>query len=73
MKLDNLFEVIQQVGQKPYITFVNNWAQTTITQDASAWADMSTKGFVFKQYKSLEDAFSFIEETRKYLYKLTLT
>jgi hypothetical protein len=65
MKLDNLFEVIQQVGQKPYSTFVNKWAQATITQGSNDWSDFSTKGFVFKQYKSLEDAFNFLEETRK--------
>jgi hypothetical protein len=65
MKLDNLFEVIQQVGQKPYSTFVNKWAKATITQGSSDWSDLSTNGFVFKQYKSLEDAFNFLEETRK--------
>jgi hypothetical protein len=64
MKLDNLFQVIQQVGQKPFSTFVNNWASSTITQGQNVYSDMSTKGFVFKQYKNLENAFNFIEETR---------
>jgi len=63
MKLDNLFEVVQQIGQKPFSTFVNNWAQTTITQGQSDYASVSSNGFVFKQFKSLEDAFAFKEET----------
>jgi hypothetical protein len=64
MDLSNLFEVVQQVGQKPYSTFVRNWAQTTITQGQNNFASMSTNGFVFKQFKSLEDAFNNIVEIR---------
>lgn len=64
MQLDNLFQVVQQVGQKPYGAFVNQWAQNTITQGQSSYSYMSTNGFVFKQYKSLEDAFSILEEVR---------
>lgn len=64
MDLSNLFEVVQQVGQKPYSTFVRNWAQTTITQGQNNFANMSTNGFVFKQFKSLEDAFNNIVEIR---------
>ena len=64
MDLSNLFEVVQQVGQKPYSTFVNNWAQTTITQGQNNFQFMSTNGFVFKQHKSLEDAFNQIIEVR---------
>ena len=64
MDLSNLFEVVQQVGQKPYSTFVNNWAQTTITQGQNNYEYMSRNGFVFKQYKSFEDAFNQILEVR---------
>ena len=64
MTLDNLFQVIQQIGQKPYSTFVNNWARSSISQSASDFSNYSRNGFVFKQYANLEDAFNFIIETR---------
>jgi hypothetical protein len=64
MKLDNLFEVVQQIGQKRYSAFVKDWAQTTITQGQNDFSYMSKNGFVFNQYKSLEDAFNFLLEIR---------
>jgi hypothetical protein len=64
MKLDNLFEVIQQVGQKPFSAFVNNWAQTSINEGMSDYSRLSRNGFVFNQYKSLEDSFKFLESIR---------
>jgi hypothetical protein len=64
MKLDNLFDVIQQVGQKPYRIFVNDWARSAITQGQADYSGISSNGFVFKQYKNLEDAFAHIEEIK---------
>jgi hypothetical protein len=57
MKLDNLFEVIKQVGQKPFVNFVDISTRNSITKNTSSYAKMSTNGFVFEQFKSLEDAF----------------
>jgi len=57
MQLDNLFEVIKQVGQKPFADFVDISTRNSITQNTSKYAYMSTDGFVFQQFKSLEDAF----------------
>ena len=62
--IDNLFEIIQRVGKQPYINFVNNWSSSSITSNSSNFSSSSTGGFVFKQYKSLKDAFNQIEETR---------
>lgn len=57
MQLDNLFEVIKQIGQKPFSNFVDISTRNSISQNTNTYASMSTKGFVFKQFKSLEDAF----------------
>jgi len=62
--IDNLFEIIKKVGQKPYETFVRNWAAKSIQLNSYDSSHMSKNGFVFKQYKSLEDAFNFINEIR---------
>jgi len=58
MQLDNLFEVIKQVGQKPFKTYVDLSTQKTITQNSNDYASLSTNGFVFGQFKSLEDSFN---------------
>jgi hypothetical protein len=65
MDLSNLFEVIKQSGQLPYIDFVKRWSSDTIKSTTSRYDYMSKNGFVFKQYKNLENAFDLIEETRK--------
>jgi hypothetical protein len=57
MNLDNLFEVIKNVGQKPFEDFVDLSTRNSITQNSNDYADMSKNGFVFSQFKSLEDAF----------------
>jgi hypothetical protein len=57
MQLDNLFEVIKQIGQKPFSNFVDISTRNSITKNTSSYAKMSTNGFVFEQFKSLEDAF----------------
>ena len=57
MQLDNLFEVIKQTGQKPFVDFVELSTRNSITQSTQNYDYMSTNGFVFQQFKSLEDAF----------------
>lgn len=57
MQLDNLFEVIKQVGQKPFASFVSSSASASV-QGSSTFDRMSTNGFVFRQFKTLEDAFN---------------
>ena len=56
MQLDNLFEVIKTAGQKPFAYFVSRSTSASI-QSNSVYDFMSAKGFVFNQFKSLEDAF----------------
>lgn len=58
MQLDNLFEVIKQIGQKPFSDFVDISTRNSITTNKNKYSIMSTKGFVFEQFKSLEDAFN---------------
>jgi len=58
MQLDNLFEVIKQTGQKPFLDFVDLSTRNSITQSTQNFNYMSTNGFVFQQFKSLEDAFN---------------
>jgi len=62
--IENLFEIIQKVGKKPYINFVNDWSSSSIFSNSTDFNDKSTGGFVFKQYKGLEDAFNEIQKTR---------
>jgi hypothetical protein len=62
--IDNLFEIIQRVGKKPYVNFVSNWSSSSITSNSWDFSNSSKGGFVFKQYKSLEDAFNEIEKIR---------
>lgn len=62
MQLDNLFEVIKQIGQKPFSDFVDISTRNSITTNKSMYSSMSTNGFVFEQFKSLEDAFNKKEE-----------
>jgi hypothetical protein len=57
MQLDNLFEVIKQIGQKPFADFVELSTKNSISNNQNDYSDMSTNGFVFQQFKSLEDAF----------------
>jgi hypothetical protein len=64
MKLDNLFEVIQQVGQQPFSFFVENWSQNSINSGNADYSRLSREGFVFNQYKSLEDSFNFLQSIR---------
>jgi hypothetical protein len=64
MTLDNLFQVIQQIGQKPYSNFVNRWARSSISQGSNDFQSFYRNGFVFKQYSNLEEAFNTIEELR---------
>jgi hypothetical protein len=59
MDLKNLFEVIKQSGQLPYISFVNRWSASTIGGNSSKFDYLSRNGFVFKQYPSLEQAFNY--------------
>lgn len=56
MQLDNLFEVIKQSGQKPFSYFVGRNVKTSV-QGSSSYGKFSRNGFVFNQFKSLEDAF----------------
>lgn len=65
MQLDNLFEVIKQTGQKPFIDFVDLSTRNSITQSVRNFDFMSTNGFVFEQFKSLEDAFDKKNEIEK--------
>ena len=58
MQLDNLFEVIKQIGQKPFSDFVDISTRNSITTNKNKYSSISTKGFVFEQFKSLEDAFN---------------
>ena len=57
MQLDNLFEVIKQVGQKPFASFVSSSTSASV-QGSNSFDRMSTNGFVFQQFKTLEDAFN---------------
>lgn len=57
MQLDNLFDVIKQIGQKPFADFVDISTKNTIGSNKTKYSEMSTNGFVFEQFKSLEDAF----------------
>lgn len=61
MQLDNLFEVVKQIGQRPFSSFVSRSTSTSV-QGSSSYDYMSTNGFVFKQFKTLEDAFNKKEE-----------
>lgn len=56
MQLDNLFEVIKQVGQKPFASFVSSSTSASV-QGSSSFDQMSKNGFIFRQFKTLEDAF----------------
>jgi hypothetical protein len=58
MQLDNLFEVIKQIGQKPFESFVESSTKNSITKSKRNYAYMSSNGFVFNQFESLEDAFN---------------
>jgi hypothetical protein len=69
MQLDNLFEVIKQVGQKPFKSFVEVATKNSITQSVDDYDYMSKNGFVFKQFKSLEDAFDKKKEIEQKSYK----
>lgn len=62
--IENLFEIIQKVGKKPYVNFVNDWSSSSITSNSFDYSNSSKGGFVFKQFKSLEDAFNEIEKIR---------
>jgi hypothetical protein len=57
MQLDNLFEVIKKTGQKPFLDFVELSTRNSISQNTGRYDYMSANGFVFEQFKSLEDAF----------------
>jgi hypothetical protein len=65
MQLDNLFEVIKQTGQKPFVDFVELSTRNSITQSTQNYDYMSTNGFVFQQFKSLEDSFDKKNEIEK--------
>jgi len=71
MQLNNLFEVIKQTGQKPFLDFVDLSTRNSITQSILNFESMSTNGFVFKQFKSLEDAFNKKNEIEQKPYKAT--
>ena len=58
MQLDNLFEVIKQIGQKPFIDFVDLSTKNSINKGTTDYSRLSLNGFVFKQFKSLEDSFN---------------
>lgn len=62
--IDNLFQIIQTAGKKPYTTFVRNWSSSAINSNSSSFSDSSKGGFNFRQYKGLEDAFNEIEKIR---------
>jgi hypothetical protein len=57
MDLKNLFEVIQTAGQKPFSYFVNSQSSGNVILSSSNYDKMSSKGFVFNQFASLESAF----------------
>lgn len=57
MDLKNLFEVIQTAGQKPFSYFVNSQSSGNVILSSSNYDEMSSKGFVFNQFASLESAF----------------
>ena len=63
MDLNNLFEVIQNTGQKSYSRILDNFSEQNISVGSSSWSYMSSNGFVFKQYKDLQDSFNFLQET----------
>lgn len=65
MDLSNLFEVIQKSGQKSYSSILDNFSEQNINIGSGSWSYMSTNGFVFKQYKDLQDSFNFLQETRQ--------
>jgi hypothetical protein len=62
--VSNLFEAIQQAGRKPFINYVNRWAAASISSNSASTTGASKNGFIFSQYKNLEDAFGFIEQVR---------
>jgi hypothetical protein len=62
--VNNLFEAIQQAGKKPFLTYVNRWAASSISSNSTNFSNSSRNGFIFSQYKNLEDAFGFIEQVR---------
>lgn len=68
MQLDNLFEVIKTAGQKPFAYFVSKSTSASV-QSSSVYDDMSASGFVFNQFKSLEDAFEKKNEIKSKLVK----
>ena len=58
MQLDNLFDVIKTAGQKPFAFFVQKSTANNLMTSSSLYDTMSTNGFVFKQFDSLESAFN---------------
>ena len=64
MILNNLFEVIQQVGQKPFADFVDISTRNSISQNTNDYSQLSSNGFVFKQFKTFEDSFEEIIKIR---------
>jgi len=67
--IKNLFEVVQQIGKQPFIDYVDNWVKDNITNNSNSYSEMFRKGFVFKQFKGLEDAFNQMEKIRNKTYK----
>lgn len=69
MDLKNLFEVIQTAGQKPFLYFVNSQSSGNVILGGSNYNDMSSAGFVFNQFSSLESAFEKKNEIKAKLSK----
>lgn len=62
--MNNIFELIKALPPRPFSMYVNNLSQVSITGGQNTFSYMFSDGFVFKQYKSLEDAYGLIQDLR---------
>ncbi len=62
--MNNIFELIKALPPRDFSMYVNNLSQNSITGGQNTFSYMFSNGFVFKQYKSLEDAYNLVQELR---------
>jgi len=61
--MDNIFDVVKKVNKQPFSDFVRQ--SKSLSAQYNKLSSMSSRGFVFKQYSSLQDSFDEIDEIRK--------
>jgi len=61
--MDNIFDVVKRVNKQPFSDFVSQ--SKYLSAQSNRLSRMSRRGFVFKQYSSLQDSFDEIDEIRK--------